>query len=148
MNGMITPTAQSDQIGRKVSEKGRKYFPRVLERAELKNLHHAGHKEDETKDEAGEENRPGAIQIWFHFSKLTRPRLVPEFSTPQKERVSTELYPQPALRLGAQRDSQHSTINSVKERGSHEALRAQLSQTAKPCKPKPNPPALQKLVAQ
>jgi len=42
----------------------------MLERAELKNLHHAGHKEDETEDEAGEENRPGAIQIWFHFSKL------------------------------------------------------------------------------
>jgi len=99
---------------------------RVLERAELKNLHHAGHKEDETEDEAGEENRRGAIQIWFHFSKLTRPRLVPELSTPQKERVSTELYPQPALRLGAQLNSQHSTINSVKERGSHGALRSQL----------------------
>jgi hypothetical protein len=108
----------------------------MLERAELKNLHHAGHKEDETEDEAGEENRPGAIQIWFHFSKLTRPRLVPELSTPQKERVSTELYPQPALRLGDQLKSQHSTnasparTNSVKERGSHGALRSQLSQTA------------------
>ena len=64
----------------------------MLERAELKNLHHAGHKEDETEDEAGKENRPGAIQIWFHFSKLTRPRLIPELSTPQKERVSTEPY--------------------------------------------------------
>jgi hypothetical protein len=42
----------------------------VLERAELKDLHHAGHKEDETEDEAGEENRPGAIQICFHFFKL------------------------------------------------------------------------------
>src|SRR5207237_3845454 len=83
----------------------------------LKNQHTNGHREDENKDGAGEENRTGAIQIWFHFSKLTRPRLVPELSTPQKERVSTELYPQPALRLGAQRDSQHSTINSVKERG-------------------------------
>jgi len=98
----------------------------MLERAELKNLHHAGHKEDETEDEAGEENRRGAIQIWFHFSKLTRPRLVPELSTPQKERVSTELYPQPALRLGAQLNSEPSTINSVKERGSHGALRSQL----------------------
>jgi len=64
----------------------------MLKRAELKNLHHAGHKEDETEDESGKENRPGAIQICFHFSKLTRPRLVPELSTPQKERVSTELY--------------------------------------------------------
>src|SRR6476646_2986502 len=108
----------------------------MLERAELKNLQHAGHKEDETEDEAGEENRPGAIQIWFHFSKLTRPRLAPELSTPQKGRVSTELYPQPALRLGAQLNSQHSTINS------------QLSQTASRASQNQNPPALQKLVAQ
>src|SRR4026207_706188 len=114
----------------------------MLERAELKNLHHAGHKEDETEDEAGEENRRGAIQIWFHFSKLTRPRLVPELSTPQKERVSTELYPQPALRLGAQLNSQHSTINSVKERGSPGPFRSQLHRR-QPCKPKPNPLALQ-----
>ena len=42
----------------------------MLERAELKNLYHAGHKEDEAEDDAGEENRPGAIQIWFHFFKL------------------------------------------------------------------------------
>ena len=109
MNGMVTPTAQ-ERPGRQESIGERqKVFSRVLERAELKNLHYASHKEDETEDEAGEENRPGAIQIWFHFSKLTRPRLVPEPSTPQKERVSTELYPQPALRLGAQLNSQPST---------------------------------------
>ena len=65
MNGMVTPTTQSDQIGRKVLGERQKVFSRVLERAELKNLHHAGHKEDETEDEAGEENRPGAIQVGF-----------------------------------------------------------------------------------
>jgi hypothetical protein len=42
----------------------------VLERAELKNLHYTGHEEDETEDEAGEENRSCAIQIWFHFFQL------------------------------------------------------------------------------
>src|SRR5258708_24061179 len=40
-----------------------KVFSRVLEWAELKDLHGPGHEEDEAENETGEKQRPGAIKI-------------------------------------------------------------------------------------
>jgi hypothetical protein len=42
----------------------------MLKRAKLKNLHHPGHEKDQTEHQTGKENRPRAIQIRVHFSKL------------------------------------------------------------------------------
>jgi hypothetical protein len=67
---MVTPTAPERPDRQEGVGEGQKIFSRMLERTELKNLHHAGHEEDEAENEASEENRPGAIQIWFHFCKL------------------------------------------------------------------------------
>ena len=46
--------------------KWEKIFSRVLERAELKDLHHAGHEENEAENKTGEKQRPGAIRIRSH----------------------------------------------------------------------------------
>jgi hypothetical protein len=48
-----------------------KIFSHVLERSELKDFHDTGHEEDEAQYEPGEEQRPSAIEIWFHLSELT-----------------------------------------------------------------------------
>jgi hypothetical protein len=52
-----------------------KIFSGMLERAKLKNLHHAGHEKDQTEHQTCKENRPRAIQIRFHFFQARTPRL-------------------------------------------------------------------------
>ena len=41
----------------------KKIFSCVFDRAELKDLHHAGHEKNESENQACEKQRPGAIQI-------------------------------------------------------------------------------------
>ena len=67
-----------------------KIFSGVLERAELKNFHEAGHEEDEAENEAGEENGERAIQIFIH--RLRRSSQIEDQSGRQELDQKSERY--------------------------------------------------------